>query len=621
MRNTILKIAGCIFLAMTPGSCSFLDEVPTTSLVDENVFETEQSAAAALNGLYASLVGTFAHNSFAYVFMDASVYRGWVSTPVDSWLEHTLYSTNSSNALIYENIYKAIGRINFFIDGIASCDLPSEFCRELGAEAYFLRAWYYFVATRLWGDVPLILKATTSFKMASVPRSPYQDVYKAILSDLDYAMANMRDYDRQESLCPDQAHVCNYAAQALKAKVYVQMASYMESPYDQWFDVQNNPSRYPDFSECGVARDDVEACWQAALDCASDVIEHGPYALEADFRHLFRWEPDTHPEDYRSRERILVGTVTPQTASNAWCSWSMPKLIGSDTGNNGNHLKIRPSRYTWENWCKRYGGELQQGNQSAIGNYTYYSGCPDPRLDATYFHTIYYVATSAEDRTPTAVYTYPYREGEKKGENYVAYYTVTDGSSVLDRMCVPVYKKCYSFAYQGNGTGGNADMYFLRLADVYLLAAEAAASLNDFDAACGYVNEVLRRARMSVDDPEHPAAEPHDWDAASFQTKEDLISEIMWERVFEMDDEMHHWFDSHRRGATWLSDRVVKPRNVFMQEPANIRYFNSSYNKSGSIMVEDTEYIRKGLLLAFPDYELRYNTALSYNDQNDFYIQ
>lgn len=620
MKKALLIIAATLTLTFMPGACSFLDEVPTTSLVDENVFQTEASTKAALNGLYASLVSTFAHNSYSYALMNASPYRGWVVTPLDCWLEHTLYSNTSGNATVYQNIYKAIGRINFFIDGVADADLPSDFKRELGAEARFLRAWYYFTATRLWGDVPLILEATTSIEKANRPRTPYQEVYKAILSDLDYAERNMRSFEDQERLCPDQSHVSRYAATALKAKVYVQMACYMESPYDQWFNVQAKPSRYPDFSDCGIPRDDVAACWKAALDCARDVIYNGPYRLEPDFRNLFRWDPVNHPEDYRSRERIFVGPVTPQSPSNAWCSWSMPKLIGSDTGNNGNYLKQRPSRYTWENWCSRYGGDQRSGSQSStIGTYTYYSGCPDPRLDATYFHTVYYTAASSEDRTPTAVSTYPYCEGEAKGENYVAYYS--SSTNVIDRACVPVYRKCYSDAYQGNGTGGNADMYYMRFSEVYLLAAEAAASLDSLEAACNYVNAILKRARESVDDPSSPKSEPHDWAVADFSDKEQLIESIMWERVFELDHEMHSWFDSHRRGATWLSEKITKPRNLFLQEPANIRYFQSAYNKEGSKMEEDVEKIRKGLLIAFPDFELRYNTALSYSDQNDFYIQ
>ena len=83
MKMRFLKYAGAVLLSGMLASCSFLDEVPTTSLVDENVFESEASAEATLNGLYASLVSTFAHNSYSYVFMNASPFRGWVINPID----------------------------------------------------------------------------------------------------------------------------------------------------------------------------------------------------------------------------------------------------------------------------------------------------------------------------------------------------------------------------------------------------------------------------------------------------------------------------------------------------------------------------------------------------------
>ena len=57
-----------------------------------------------------------------------------------------------------------------------------------------------------------------------------------------------------------------------------------------------------------------------------------------------------------------------------------------------------------------------------------------------------------------------------------------------------------------------------------------------------------------------------------------------------------------------------------MKEPANIRFHDSTFNKSLD-KEEDINTVRKGLLLAFPDQELRYNTALGYRAQNDFYIE
>jgi hypothetical protein len=55
------------------------------------------------------------------------------------------------------------------------------------AETRFLRAFYYFQLVRTFGKVPLIDKALTASEVETVPRSSVADVYKLIISDLEYA--------------------------------------------------------------------------------------------------------------------------------------------------------------------------------------------------------------------------------------------------------------------------------------------------------------------------------------------------------------------------------------------------------------------------------------------------
>jgi hypothetical protein len=57
--------------------------------------------------------------------------------------------------------------------------------KKILGEAKFLRAWAYFYAVRLWGDVPLILKPqTASSEDFSPARAPVEAVYKQIVEDL-----------------------------------------------------------------------------------------------------------------------------------------------------------------------------------------------------------------------------------------------------------------------------------------------------------------------------------------------------------------------------------------------------------------------------------------------------
>ena len=46
-------------------------------------------------------------------------------------------------------------------------------------------------------------------------------------------------------------------------------------------------------------------------------------------------------------------------------------------------------------------------------------------------------------------------------------------------------------------------------------------------------------------------------------------------------------------------------------------YFTRSFQ--GIYLPEDYQKLRKSVLLAFPEHEMRNNAAISFDDQNDFY--
>ena len=633
IRNILI-----VMVVLLLPSCDFLDNMPTTYLVKENVYQDEGTAQSALLGCYKTLFD-LGHNTIIFGVHGASILRGSGKTPTLAWYNHTLFSTHSSNTTAYQKIFGAIAKINTFIDGIEASQLSNEFVKKKVAEARFLRAYFYFTAVRFWGDVPYFHHQATTVEEASIPRTPYQQVYKYILDDLTYAENNMADYEEVGVQGLQEGRVNKYAATALKAKVWLQIACLMESPGDQWFDVTKK-GRYPDFTNCGIAKDDVAAAYKKALEAAEIVMNEGPYDLEPDYANLFRFDPVAHPEDYLSRERILVIPITPQLQYCNYSSWSLPKQpwgAKDYTTDNGNKLSILASRFTWETWCNRYGTDADyvEKEQEGIGVYHYYSGCADPRLDATYAHTTYYTG-SPTATSPTTNRNYPYCTGNTRGQNTVALWpgaNITSGNDVMNLS--PAYKKGFSPAYAGSQTGGNADIYLMRYADVILTAAEASAGLcttpkdSYGKKAVMYVNKILKRVRLSTNKSEtYPhvydgvseAASPKDWSVDSFIDREELINSIIWEKVFEQDYEFHSFFETRKRGANWYVRNFVKPYNDFMKEPANIRLHDSGINK-GLDREEDIEKVRCGLLLAFPEQELRYNTALGYRAQNDFYIE
>jgi hypothetical protein len=91
----------------------------------------------------------------------------------------------------------------------------------------------------------------------------------------------------------------------------------------------------------------------------------------------------------------------------------------------------------------------------------------------------------------------------------------------------------------------------------------------------------------------------------------------------ELADEGHEWFDTHRRGARWLRDNIAVPANTFYMDNQDMHEYRVYYyigcEKKGYIFPTDVQELRKSLLCAYPERELRLNTAPNY--QNDFYWQ
>lgn len=104
-----------------------------------------------------------------------------------------VYDGNNKHIINWwTGIYNVIARANLVLEkipGITPMD-EAQKTRILG-EARFLRAWAYFYAVRLWGDIPLTTKPQTASSEDFFPsRTPQEEVYKIIVDDLVTAEAS-----------------------------------------------------------------------------------------------------------------------------------------------------------------------------------------------------------------------------------------------------------------------------------------------------------------------------------------------------------------------------------------------------------------------------------------------
>jgi len=617
MKN-IIRIFTAVILAVILSGCSdFLSEKVTTSYDDRAMISSESALESAMLGIHRQMASSgFKGGAFAEWLAPASGLAHWSSfanltNPLERWtccLKFTRFSKHPEAYDSFKNFYRTIYLCNHFLDIIGNSPVDKEYVDEIIGETHFIRAMAHFYLVRLYGDVSLHTEAPRTSAEVYTHRENFWTVYCQIVKDLNVAEEKMRDWNRMVQIAGGNSsgRVCDYAATACRSLVYLTIGTLLAHPDDNFW-----VNRTPDFSEIGI--ETPEDAFRLALADAEKVLEEGPFELCPDYRQLFRW---TNPEDWQLKERIWVLPRSPESgdANSALTMWALPNYY-MGTENVGHYGRCRPDRWFFQKWCETYNGTKGVG----ANNSNIYVSCPDPRLDVNIVHTSY--------------------KGQK-GTLYNCYPTdnriLQTNTSLVKPYGAPFYKKYYDPTY--NNSVGNADFYVMRLAEVYLIAAEATANLHFTGAneygktAMDYVNVILMRARNSTDSgAEGPAMEPADWTAADFESKDDLLSAIFWERCFEMPFEHHEYFDTHRMGAKWLVENIAKPKNVFLYLPEQEDFVHTdgvTYEGWRTIYFgkdfkydEDWTLVRKGLISAYPQDELIYNTCLDETKSDPNYGQ
>lgn len=587
----------CILSLLLP-SCDLLKEEPTTRLLDGSAFDTEPALEAQMTGIYGTFSSTFFSSHWLYYFNCSSQLVHWKSTRngllFEQALRGTLFADQTTGRSLMTSMYSTINKCNMVLNGLKTSPVEQAYKDRIEGEALMIRGMMYFYLVRIFGDVPLHLKPTSSDKDAYIKRTSYLTVYRQIVEDLKQAYEMMPEPSEMPAANVAAGRAHKYAAKAFLAQVYLQIASMLASPDDQAFGTIDSGEVKPDFTHMDISS--AEQAWKLALDSADEVIESGAYQLENDYRNLFNWDPESPDNAFFSKEKILAIQMTPNGGSSTASLYTLPAyMVGTENANSLTHASnpgmIRPTRYVFQRWARTYGGETRQN-----GNDVFYTSCNDPRLDASYIYNEYYsTADDSGNRLPDP--------------RKVAVYPATNGSDQS-------YFKKYYYP-QFDQDAGYADYYLIRYPEMYFIAAEACAQLGQsglLGDAYDYIEVIHSRARASADTP----SEQPKWNKGQFASAEELVTAIFWERVYEMGGEGHEWLDSHRHGARWLLENINEPMHKFLLEPEQASYKTIYWYARGYELSLTLDNVRNCLICDYPKYELLYNQALTTNDQNYF---
>ncbi len=249
--NLYISKAGLVaslaaLLLFAAGCKKVLDYTPEVFVGQTQVFKDQAGATAAVTGIYTQLQ-TLKKSDYALIGIvgtdearctyQSQGYGDYYQniTGLDVY-DLKFGSQNYQVSGFWTDCYLGIANANSAILGIPGASIadPTVKSRLLG-ESKFMRALFYFYLVQLYGDIPLRTE-TTPFS-AGVKRTPAADVYAQIVSDLQFAIANLW----AKSKTPDAGRATVEAAKALLGKVYLTMGQYNDAKTN-FEDLINNNS-------------------------------------------------------------------------------------------------------------------------------------------------------------------------------------------------------------------------------------------------------------------------------------------------------------------------------------------------------------------------------------------
>jgi len=173
-----------IIVTMVFVSCdSFIEEEPTSVITSSSFWKTSADAQAGVIGCYDKLQQIYRSEFGGYIHWTDGrtdvAKQGQTDAGITAqgvWANNLTPTTIGTD---WSNLYQAI-------------NMDSATKEKLLGEAYFIRAYSYFMATRIWGDVPLLTEAVDDAKLDLKPkRSPRGIVLAQVRGDIEDALSRV----------------------------------------------------------------------------------------------------------------------------------------------------------------------------------------------------------------------------------------------------------------------------------------------------------------------------------------------------------------------------------------------------------------------------------------------
>lgn len=216
-----------------------LDLYPNDKVTVDNYWNTAEDALRAVNATYSNTFPQSDTYGCDLLFLDAASDNTYPqhSNQFGNFQQIALNAFEANHAALQElwnRRYVTIRRCADFLVNIGNVNMDPILKNRYTAEVLFQRAYAYYYLIAQFGDVPWVDHPLTIQEASSIRRTDKYAIAKQIISDLDYAAANLpSSYTNEE----DDGRVTRWAAFALKSRICMFMAGdYRKSSPDQkWY--------------------------------------------------------------------------------------------------------------------------------------------------------------------------------------------------------------------------------------------------------------------------------------------------------------------------------------------------------------------------------------------------
>lgn len=453
-------------------SCSkdFLNRPPEDAIVDVNFYQTTDQVLAGTAPLYN--IVWFAYNDKASHGIGDG--RGGILTSGSYQVENIRMQTTDVTPEVYSSwtaFFNVVAQSNMAISNISKYTAPSvpdNVKQAAIAEGRFMRGVAYAYLVQNWGPVPIITDNNVLLTDTSITRNTVESVWEFIIRDLRFAANNLPSTPLQKG------RITKWSAEGMLAKMYLTRAGVGGSGTRKQTDLDS-------------------AAW-----FAKDVIANSGATLMSNYEDLFLMKNNNNSESLFALQWKYDGDWGTQNSVQAFLAYGS-EITGFGDG---------------------WGGDLG-GSYDMLSRYI----PSDKRRKATFMYPgdhYSYIHQAVDD---------PNNPGKKIiQELQVPWLSQNNGN---DRYNTRAWVKKYVVGRPEDNDGKvtqqhtEINTYMLRLADVYLVYAEAlmgnAATTTNAE-ALKYFNAVRERAGVP---------------AKTMITADDLF----YERRLELAMEGQAWYD------------------------------------------------------------------------------